>query len=960
MARFFRVSMMMLFLLSGFSFHAVALGTDSLAVYGMVMDNFTREALPKVRIQMLDAAGETLGSCHTIDRAGKVAGKPCNFFGITLPRGQRSAIFLLSKEGYEDLFVTVSLKAGKREDYVWAGDFLMKKIHRLNEAVVMASKVMMVVKGDTVVYNADAFQLSEGSMLDALVRQLPGVELEDGRISVNGKFVSRLLVNGEDFFRGDPKVALDNLPAYMVDKVKVYEKEAPDAYIKGKGLNGEDPLVMDVNLKKQYSVGWIANAEGGYGTRDRFRAKVFGLRFTDHSRLALFGNANNVGDVREPGSTGNWNAAGAALSGTGVLKSGGLDLLINDKYKKWKLQSNLKAQHKDIHTLKETSAVRFLEGGDVWKRARDYGQNCHTTLSTEHKLEFPLPQVYLSFQPSGSYRHYDYRSGMQSADFGSELSESYRGAALDSIFLHPGSSRLEESLINRLETSTRGNGFYWNTGIFADASMNVPHTPDFLSISVKGNVSRAEDKAFDLYDLRGKSAAGDYRNTYDFQPEKHRDFEASALYLMRLPKSITMIYEYKFSSGYSSGGRSLYRLDRFEKWSDSDNPLMGALPSTTDSMQLALDARNSFHSALTTNENFFKVSFSKYVGYGQNNMYVDMKLRYRMDHLDYRRDILVADDTRRKLLPELDVFLPFLGHYSVKYSFRQELPVMTDLVELTDDANPLYIRHGNPDLKNSHRHNASFEAGWKNDKKNSTTDVGLSYELIRRAIGNATTYDRRTGVVSSTLRNIDGNWHITANVNHNTPFGKKRRLHFSTATRFVFHNSVDFTSATSDALRPERSSVRNFNLAQTLQAKYRTGKHFFSAKVNAEWRYANSPRPDFSIISCLDLYYGLTGQLKLPGGVDLSTDLTLYTRRGYEGAGMNTNDWVWNARVSKGFLHGNLVFAVDGFDILRQLSNVRSYIDAQGRTETRYNVVPNYFLASVIYRLNVKPKKDRK
>ena len=96
----------------------------------------------------------------------------------------------------------------------------------LGEVVVTASKIKMVMRGDTVVYNADAFELANGSMLDALVRQLPGVELKGGRIYVNGEFVDNLLVNGRNFFRGNPKIALDNLPAYMVDKVNVYRRES--------------------------------------------------------------------------------------------------------------------------------------------------------------------------------------------------------------------------------------------------------------------------------------------------------------------------------------------------------------------------------------------------------------------------------------------------------------------------------------------------------------------------------------------------------------------------------------------------------------------------------------------------------------------------------------------------------------------------------------------------------------
>lgn len=116
-------------------------------------------------------------------------------------------------------------KMNRREfRYFIIGEVLLKKKAKprdtqLGEATVTASKIRMVVKGDTLVYNADAFQLSEGSMLDGLIKRLPGFELRDGQITVNGQYVSSLLVSGEDFFRGNPRVALENLPAYAMLQV---------------------------------------------------------------------------------------------------------------------------------------------------------------------------------------------------------------------------------------------------------------------------------------------------------------------------------------------------------------------------------------------------------------------------------------------------------------------------------------------------------------------------------------------------------------------------------------------------------------------------------------------------------------------------------------------------------------------------------------------------------------------
>jgi len=939
---------------------------DSLEVLGHVCDNFTRQPLPKIKIEVLSQTGEVLQVCYTMDKPGNYANKSCNFPMIEeiikVKRGDPPVILRFSKEGYEEKTVTIPVKAGRREGYIWAGTFQLKKAYQLKEAVVKASKVMMVVKNDTLVYNADAFQLSEGSMLDALVKQLPGVEIEDGgRITVNGEFVSSLLVNGEDFFKGDPRIALENLPAYMVDKVKVYEKEAPDAYLRGRPKQkGENPLVMDVNLKRQYATGWIANAEGGYGTHDRFMGKVFGLRFTDQSRLALFGNLNNVNDTQEPGNTGSWSARDGVTAGsTAFRKGGGMDLLVSDKKGKWKLQGNLKARHEDIHRQQENSGVRFFEGGDVWTRSRYNGRICRTDLSTEHKLEFTFPKFFLGFRPSGSYRHYDNRWGQQSADFNAAPAESYRGAALDSIFLRPGSGRLEQFLINRLENRTMGSGYRWNATMAANATVKIPHTPDVLFLNMEGSGGRAEDKEFGLYDLRYKDGNSDFRNTYDLQPERNRKFKTDASYHYRHPW-FWLITDYSFSNVYTSGGRSLYRLDRYEQWADSDNPLMGVLPSTTDEMQQALDLKNSYHSALTTNTHLLSAQFCKDLWKnGQNNAYITLKLRRQTDHLDYYRGTLDADRMRRKWMVEPELFFPFLKHYEIRYSFRQELPSMTDLLDLTDDANPLYLRHGNPGLKNARLHNATFEADWRDRERGRTTDLNLNYTLCLDAIGNAVVYNRQTGVTESTPRNIDGNWNLRANLSHNRPLDKQKRLNFSTNTRLSYNNSVDFASVTGETAASDRSSVRNLNLSQTLRASYRMGKFSVGGKVNADWSYARSPREDFSTISSVDLYYSLTGQVKLPGNVDLSTDLTLYSRRGYDDASMNSDDWVWNARVSKSLLHGNLVLALDGFDILQQLSNVRTYINAQGRTEVRYNTIPNYFMAHVIYRLNIKPKRDR-
>ena len=207
-----------------------------------------------------------------------------------------------------------------------------------NAAVVTASRIKFVMKGDTIEYNAAAFRMSEGSMLDNLVRALPGVTLdENGRIKVNGKFVQNLTVNGRDFFRGDPKIALSNLPAYTVDKIKVFQQRPKnDDNQRSEAEKEKDPITMDVRLKREYAQGWISNYEVAGGSNlkggwdEKWMARLFALRYTNHSSLGFYANANNLNESSNPGSKGEWRKTDPS-AGEKKTYMAGIDLSLSPK-----------------------------------------------------------------------------------------------------------------------------------------------------------------------------------------------------------------------------------------------------------------------------------------------------------------------------------------------------------------------------------------------------------------------------------------------------------------------------------------------------------------------------------------------------------------------------------------------------------------------------------------------------
>lgn len=230
-------------------------------------------------------------------------------FSLKMPR--KTGVYYLSLEfdKYNPLTRPLEIKRiGSRESMLDLDEIVLTRApKKLGEVVVTATKVKFYNKGDTLVFNADAFELAEGSMLDALVSQLPGVELkENGQIYVNGRFVENLLLNGKDFFKGDNSIMLDNLGSYMVKDVAVYEKSSAMSEFAGRDVEKKD-FVMDVRLKKEYRRGWIANVEAGGGTNSRYLGRMFGMHYTDFSRIALFANINNLNDNQRPDQAGGFD-----------------------------------------------------------------------------------------------------------------------------------------------------------------------------------------------------------------------------------------------------------------------------------------------------------------------------------------------------------------------------------------------------------------------------------------------------------------------------------------------------------------------------------------------------------------------------------------------------------------------------------------------------------------------------
>ena len=928
---------------------------DSVAVYGNVSDSFTYEPLKDVHVEILRADSSLIfdfhtgpvygygGYRHNIDQVGY----------LYVPR--QTCLFRFTKAGYIPQCITLEKKhIGRREKRVFIGEVRLQKRQSrdqtLGEAVVTTSKIRMVVKGDTLVYNADAFQLAEGSMLDGLVKRLPGFELQGGQIRVNGEYVSSLLVNGEDFFRGDPRVALENLPAYMVDKVKIYHKEHEYSYITKERDKKELPLVVDVNLKRQYAIGWIANVAAGYGLAERCQARLFGLRFTDNSRLAVYGNANNTNDTREPGVTGDWKAQGTA-SGRTKMQTGGFEALVKDKKGVWKYTGNAQVLHRQTDDRSVTSTETFQPGlaQSTFSRMSQVNRENHLKVQTSHQYTCRKEHGYLTLSGNGAYHRNRNRDILLGAEFMDDPKDACRAASLDSVFLGT-SDRLAALLLHRQREQRKETADYWNGNIQMSSYLEVPHTPDYINLSAHVRVDKQERTSFSDYMLHYNPAltAADngHRQRYATSPSFVLDAALDVTYTYR-PDWGFIEPHYLFQENFRDADHSLYRLDRLGE----SAPAFGELPSSVAALMSCLDAPNSYTSSFNTQTHRAGAKFGIWIPgkLPSHRLTFSPEVEWRIDQLTYHRDRLHTRPHRSKAVFVPSVSWGFDNCY-VNYKMTSFYPDLLSLLDYTDTSDPLNIYRGNPNLKRSVQHSVDFSRSLGNYQAGWHFYLKGGWHLTHNAIAHAMTYDAATGIRTFSPRNVNGNWGANLSGDYQKPLDRQQRFILTSVTDVSYRNSVDYVT--------ERSSVRNLHAGESLRLNTRVKQCVFDWSVAVRYLHATSPNASFEDINSFDFKYSASAQLPLPAGFALSTDLTLYQRTGYTDTSLNDCRLVANARLSKTLLGGRLGFTLDAFDIFHGLSHVTKTINAQGITETWHHSLPSYAMLQVVYKFSKQPHKN--
>ena len=946
------------------------LAQEKLTLKSRVVDSKTRNDIPGVTVQLLSSDSTVLKTL--------VANNPwtrddqsgySSTFEFDVPRERGNYIIRASYLGYKTSCVNVSIGDLRKREYVkeLPSIALHADTKMLQEVNVVGSKVKFYHKGDTVVYNADAFILAEGSMLDALIRQMPGVEIkQDGRIYHNGKFVENLLLNGKDFFKGNQSVMLENLPSYTVKQVKVYDKYGQKSEFLGQKLKDDMTYVMDVNLKKEYSVGLMANLEGGAGTSDRYLGRLFAMRYTDHSRLTFYGSVNNLTDKRKPGRDTDWSPQ-QMPKGDNKEKLGGFDYSISGRDQKFDLNGNVQVSHSDQNLVTNTDRVNFLADGNTYDYERQQSKYKDFHLSTEHKLNFVFNKVNLFLQPTLTYDKFDNRSSYLSGTF-SAMQSGITRDILDKIY-EPGlGNEIRQSLVNRYRKEGLGKGHQLSGGLDAYTVVKLSDSGDNLTFTA--NVS-SDNRKEDLFNQYSIDYGSEQKNTesgnqyFKNHPNRNLSYNAGASYWFRMSQTTQFSIYYGFEHKGEKRHSSLYLLDKLNSENENGTTI-GWLPSVLE-YESVQDRANSYVSNYDEETHYIKPSiyWNKGTTNGTWSCQTSLNVLPTRQKLAYQRGDMDTTIVRNTVM----LSLPFtkLGWYSNDYTKTFQLvlkaipkaPDLLNMVNISDATDPMNVKVGNSGLKNEMAYGANLLISLNNFGKQRSQDIRLQYNYRANAVAMGYSYDTRTGVRTYRADNVNGNWDAAASYSFEQPLDKMKKLTFQTRTVLKYINSVDLIGKSeTGSYQATRNAVQTLLMSETLKLDYKMGSSSqVGVKASATWRNVNGDAMDFDRINAVDLNYGATASISLPWHLQLGTDLTMYSRRGYKGSSMNTNDLLWNARLSYTMLKGKLTWMLDGFDILGNLNNITRTVNAQGRTETYNNALPRYAILHVAYHFNMKPKK---
>lgn len=895
---------LLLFTLTGFNLMA----QNKTTVKGIVADSSSKVPVEFATVAIVNAKDTSLISYTLTDKNGvfKLSGIPV----------ERPTKLIISYVGYTTFRRMLELKKDVIKDF---GTVLLAG-HHLEEVVIKGERSPVVIKKDTIEFNTEAFKTRPNAVVEELLRKLPGVQVNvDGSILVNGKSISKLLIDGKEFFGNDPKVATKNLDADMVDKIQVYDdrENDPDHLVS----EAQVAKIINLKMKSKIKKSTLGKIYGGGGSRDRYEAAGILSNFRDTLQVSLIGLANNLNKTgfssQDLYSMGGFDRSGGSQFYDGTFGGrgyGGMENVaaggfnINNNYGK-KLKLNLVYFY--THTERIFNSQNYNEQFLPDTRLVSVSQNNSNNKNDKHAISGLIEWVPDTINRIRYEPKFNFGSDNNLNDnFGNSSNTAFpklRETAFDSRY-------------NANNTSFSHNFNYYRRLKKKGESLNITN---FVQLNNNGG-----DK-FSLYNIVSYTAdvKSERQDRYEDSWRKSGSVDLSLTYNYPLITE-KLILETNIYSKYSSNKDQLSIFER--------NPLTAGY----DILQVNLsnDLQRNIFTQNIRPQLLYKINKNYSIRLGVKAELNDVKNIFNYGY----------NDINQKFYN----FFPGMrfdgAGFSFSYDERLDLPGISQMQPIVREYNSLYKTTGNPDLVPSRVRNLNFNLYKYNHSKqinfniysglNFSNNVVIQQTLLSSAGANTTTYVNRNGST---------NGYMGANFGKQLKKSQKWQVGFNTSLNlnlnrrpFILNTDEGFENSFYTTLGENISF--NYNELLSINARYNFTKQMTRYKdvnFNNVNTYSHTIGSDFS--------------LRWPKKIILDANYS-YNYNPQIAEGFPRSSHLLNLALSLQMLkkdRGQLKISV--YDLFDQNISVSRYAYNNAVNISDREILKRYFLVTYQYKLNI-------
>ena len=823
--------------------------------------------------------------------------------------------------GYDPLYQPLQI-TGKKNPVNVGKLELSDGAIELGEAVVIGKAPEVTVRNDTVEYNADSYKVTEGSVLEDLLKKMPGVEVDsEGKITVNGKEVKKVMVDGKEFFSDDPKVASKNLPAKMIDKLQVLDKKSDMAQMTGFD-DGEEETVINLTVKPGMKQGWFGNAYGGYGSKDRYEGNAMVNRFVNNDQITFMGGANNTNNMgfsdlastMFSGMGGGGGRRGGFGAGSGITSSGNAGLNFSKEFKpdKLTLGGNTRYSHSDNDARSKSDRQNILPGdSSSYDNSEAMSRTKSDNFGVDFRLEWkPDTMTQLIFRPSFSFSH--------------SMNDNFSDATtLD--------NERDTVNTNKSNNYSESNGYNLNASI--DFSRKLNNKGRVFSATLSGGNSDSYSDGMNRSDIvyfnqtdALKNSIIDQRSRYD---NKGFNYRAYVSWVEPIGHNNFIQATYSISQRKQEALKNVYNQDADGIYNVLDSAYSQSYRNNFISQRASLSFKSQ------------RAKFNYTIGLNLDPSYSSSE--------NFVGDTTLSKITRKVVnlspMAQFNYMFDKRTNLRIMYNGRTSQPSMTQLQPVADISDPTNITIGNPDLNPRYTNNVFIRFQQFTPEKQRAFMIMANGSYIINDIVSYTSYNQETGVKTTTYKNVNGNYSGNVRMMLNTPL-KNKKFSINSMTMASFANSNGY-------INEEKNTNRNLILSERGGIDFRSS--YLDLGVNGNIRYNATSNSLQKENNQNTFNYGAGGYttIYLPLNFKIESDVNWSTNSGY-GDGFKQNEVLWNASASKSFLknnQGTLRFKI--YDILQQRSNISRSITASYIQDSEYNTLGSYFMVHFIYRFSI-------